>query len=445
MLRFAFLDCEDAEKWRGHEEMAHSILQPGASWEHYRCFNRELPPLEGLADRFDGLLISGSHYSAYGQQQWIHQLEEWLQQAVAQHPQVRIIGMCFGCQILAKALGGRVGKNADGRFVLGVETIQLKPALQQCAAFIQAVQDVAAVPGAGATAGSGTACPSSVRLIESHGDCVLALPAAAILLAESSSAPVEMWTVPGGNVLGVQGHAELSAADTLEKILGAITAAGRLSADEAKKAERSLRKDKDDAQLVLCFYRHFMARGLPEVAAAAGSSAPGGSAAAGVPAAEPGARAANDGAELPVSTAARVAAEQAGSARSEAASSPSSPRAAGTSTAAAAAHLVEQLRLAVGAELSKPVAEQQLLRQCNEAAAGRYQHLAEAAASARGRLQDLPAQQQQQQQHDGHASTCLLDGLGLQVQALEASVAQLDKASRRLQARLDFAGDGSAL
>lgn len=30
-----------------------------------QCYNGELPPLEGLSDCFDGIFISGSHYSAY--------------------------------------------------------------------------------------------------------------------------------------------------------------------------------------------------------------------------------------------------------------------------------------------------------------------------------------------------------------------------------------------
>ncbi len=61
---------------------------------------------------------------------------------------------------------------------------------------------------------------------------VLELPPGGVLLASSRTAPVEMFTVPAGNVLAVQGHAELTAEDTLTKIHPAITAAGRLSAGE---------------------------------------------------------------------------------------------------------------------------------------------------------------------------------------------------------------------
>ena len=30
-----------------------------------QCYNHELPAIEGLSERFEGILISGSHYSAY--------------------------------------------------------------------------------------------------------------------------------------------------------------------------------------------------------------------------------------------------------------------------------------------------------------------------------------------------------------------------------------------
>jgi hypothetical protein len=62
----------------------------------------------------------------------------------------------------------------------------------------------------------------------------------------------------------------------------------------------------------------------------------------------------------------------------------------------AAAELLKQLQLAVGAELGKGLGEQQLLQQCNEAAAERYQQLGDAAGAARQRLQELHQQQEEE-------------------------------------------------
>lgn len=34
------------------------------------------------------------------ERQWIRELEAWLRQVVEQHPTVRVLGMCFGAQVL---------------------------------------------------------------------------------------------------------------------------------------------------------------------------------------------------------------------------------------------------------------------------------------------------------------------------------------------------------
>lgn len=118
--------------------------------------------------------------------------------------------MCFGAQALAQALGGRVGRNPDGGFVLKVEEMQLMEPLRSSAALRLAQADVAAAGGDGSSNSSSNgsaaagASPARVRLIQSHGDQVLELPPGAVVLAQSSTAPYEMWSAAGGNVLAVQ-------------------------------------------------------------------------------------------------------------------------------------------------------------------------------------------------------------------------------------------------
>eukprot|EP00775_Hariotina_reticulata_P008888 gene8888-9066_t len=90
MRRVALLECEDAEKWEGYTELV--------------C-KGELPSPEEAA-AFDAVIVGGSHYSAYEQHEWIQKLLEFLPVVAAQQ-QTRIYGCCFGCQILARALGGQ--------------------------------------------------------------------------------------------------------------------------------------------------------------------------------------------------------------------------------------------------------------------------------------------------------------------------------------------------
>ncbi|MEM9972818.1 MAG: type 1 glutamine amidotransferase [Pseudomonadota bacterium] len=63
-------------------------------------------------DAAEGWLITGSKHGAYENLPWIARLEEFLRAAYA--AEVPIVGICFGHQILAQALGGRVEKFSGG-------------------------------------------------------------------------------------------------------------------------------------------------------------------------------------------------------------------------------------------------------------------------------------------------------------------------------------------
>lgn len=67
----------------------------------------------------DGWLITGSKFAVYEDHPWIPPLEAFLRDAYA--AAVPIVGICFGHQILAQALGGRVEKFAGGWSVGPVE------------------------------------------------------------------------------------------------------------------------------------------------------------------------------------------------------------------------------------------------------------------------------------------------------------------------------------
>lgn len=62
----------------------------------------------GLPDPagFDGLVITGSRASSYDPEPWIPPFESWLRAAHAGG--CPILGICFGHQIMAQALGGKV-------------------------------------------------------------------------------------------------------------------------------------------------------------------------------------------------------------------------------------------------------------------------------------------------------------------------------------------------
>ena len=100
-----------------------------------------------------------------------------------------MLGICYGHQLLAHALGGEVGRNPRGREIGTVVVRRLAPAQHDPLLGVWSEAE-----------------PAHVTHLES----VLALPAGAVRLAESDLDPVQAFTV-GERAWGVQFHPEFDA------------------------------------------------------------------------------------------------------------------------------------------------------------------------------------------------------------------------------------------
>ncbi len=107
---------------------------------------------------FDGVVVTGSRSSVYWDEAWIPDLVEYVAEAAADG--VPVLGVCYGHQVLAEALGGRVA-GMDG-FEIGYNTVRQ-------------VRDDALFADVG----------ESFTAFTTHGDTVVDLPPGATLLAEN--------------------------------------------------------------------------------------------------------------------------------------------------------------------------------------------------------------------------------------------------------------------
>ncbi|KAF0172892.1 MAG: glutamine amidotransferase class-I [Rhodobacteraceae bacterium] len=81
----------------------------GFSFRTYRVVENELP---ASVAECDGWLITGSRHGVYEDHPWIAPLEQFIRDAYAAH--VPMVGICFGHQIIAQAMGGKVERYEGG-------------------------------------------------------------------------------------------------------------------------------------------------------------------------------------------------------------------------------------------------------------------------------------------------------------------------------------------
>lgn len=121
---------------------------------------------------FDGFLITGSPASVQDGYPWIPRLKA-LVRDLAGH-RVPLVGICFGHQLIAEALGGAVSRNPGG-WSLGMETTGfwdhrpwMVPPVQQMQLYSAHSEQVTALPKGAVVLGGNAACPIGAFAIGDH-------------------------------------------------------------------------------------------------------------------------------------------------------------------------------------------------------------------------------------------------------------------------------------
>lgn len=139
-----------------------------------------LPDVAGV----ERVLITGSPHMVTARAAWSERTAEWMQHA--HQDGVPMLGVCYGHQLLAHALGGEVAWNPNGRQI-GYTQVRLTLAAQ-------------------ADALLGTA-PQALGAFTTHQQSVTRLPPGAVLLASTAKDPHHAFRL-GASTWGVQFHPE---------------------------------------------------------------------------------------------------------------------------------------------------------------------------------------------------------------------------------------------
>ena len=191
----------------------------------YNVGGDKFPP---SVDSCDAYLVGGSPASVYDGFAWITRLMEFVQ--AAHTKQIPLVGICFGHQLIAQALGGQV-ELARGGWLLGLKQFDVhqKPAWMHSDA-------------------------SSYQIYHINQDQVCGLPPGAVHLGSSSVCEYSMFTIDQ-HVLCIQGHPE----QPLRAMLNFIEELGdAVPEDIQAAAHTSFQQAEPDRLIVGEWIRHFL-------------------------------------------------------------------------------------------------------------------------------------------------------------------------------------------
>lgn len=165
----------------------------------YDATQRELPNL----DECHGFIITGSVHNAYDDDPWITDLVDWIRRCEAiRRP---LVGICFGHQLIARALGGTVMKSEKG---WGLGSYEVNVTVQKKWMNLSM---------------------ESVRMLVSHQDQVVIVPKGVKVIARNDFCP-NFMLAKDNHVFTVQGHPEFSSeftgklVDKRRDIIGSVHA-----------------------------------------------------------------------------------------------------------------------------------------------------------------------------------------------------------------------------
>lgn len=167
-----------------YEPMFLDYLKKILPHEKIKCFQVAQNEFPKNISECDSWIITGSPASCYEDQKWIHKLIKFIQDC--HHEKIKMLGICFGHQIIGKALGGEV-VNSDKGWGFGVRDFTIRKSVQWMTPPLN----------------------KQCSLLFYHQDQVTKLPPGATHLAGDDFCEFQMYSIDD-HVFSIQGHPEFT-------------------------------------------------------------------------------------------------------------------------------------------------------------------------------------------------------------------------------------------
>lgn len=183
ILEADVLDDEVIQHFGSYTDRFASLLctaDPQLAFQTYSVTQQQYPQNINACDAY---LITGSKFSCYEDVDWIEKLKQFVVECFEQN--IKLVGICFGHQLISQALGGCVQKHDNG---WGVGLVSSH--VTQTPHWLLPEQQ-------------------QFSLLVNHQDQVIRLPPQATLVATNTFCQVASYQVKR-SILAFQGHPEFS-------------------------------------------------------------------------------------------------------------------------------------------------------------------------------------------------------------------------------------------
>lgn len=213
-------------------ENALASYLPGAEWTVISAVKETLPP----ADAFDAYLITGGKYSVFEELEWQDRLFDLIREL--DRKSKTLLGICYGHQAIAHALGGKVERSVKGWGVglMAVDAIKSEKWISET---------------------------KGIRLHAMHQDQVTRAPEGAAVFLVSAFCPISGFTL-GNHFFGIQQHPDFTPELSADLITRRIDRIG-----QAAKAGLSSLEQRDDTAESVKWMADFIVHSLQSTRAMA--------------------------------------------------------------------------------------------------------------------------------------------------------------------------------
>ena len=170
------------QDYPSYDKMFSSLLNKKIQFWNVDVYNIYKNIFPKKLNYYNAFLITGSAYGVYEKHSWIKILFEVIKKIV--HLRIPLLGICFGHQAIAQALGGHVVKSSKG-WGIDIKEIKTKNYKSLLGNF------------------------NKLNLIFFHQDQVVKLPQNAELIAGNSFCEISSFSI-GDSVLALQAHPEFN-------------------------------------------------------------------------------------------------------------------------------------------------------------------------------------------------------------------------------------------